>query len=722
MNETVKQMFWLWQTSITERLDAFNKFKEQTKQNTFNQNIDNSFAWLESVYTSWQTATDPAVRQQANDIVRKWEIAMQVRNYAASQWKDRSSWTDPQVINTMAASDPKFKQAYLEFKNDPNATDSTGFAINMWWIKDPKIINANEDQAPDYDYQGNFLTEWFRPIINTSAALATKLDNRANAKWGYEINEETMAKLEEQGISPYVAQNWWAFSQYLYEKYGRALTLDQQIKDEEMQYVSKHPELLDRFINNAETNLAIWEWALDTAFSITAPWIKTLLMWVWETNVWWALLNVAWEFLELWWSLINKLPLLRDRKENLSEEDQDRFDAFVWNTAAYLIAKWKAKKWELKLENSLSPRNIIRNFDRLVEKTRNANIMDIMNDVKWNIKSMVIDWKATPEKVNETAWKIIKWENIGDQVKATETLTKVDTKWVKTYAELSERIQTAMNDVLAKEEALYKNDPTKLTPEYTHNNVKVWWETITVKPVENAINLLKDMYEWNDVKIAELEQTLKKFETKWLTRWEINKLAQEISKEANNYTTKNQLKNTKSAKDIEDIRSSVKEVARKWNEELEKLDSEWSAMKNTKTLVDKAENEVLKAKQNLADKNLLEKLWWYAGDLLKKWWVKALLWKVFKKYISEDTLTWVEREKALSSYLDKFDRLTKRLWTAQTEAELKAAAEQFNELLKPKELPYKWWEIWGWTIDLTQDSMISTEKWNVFREWQILEE
>jgi hypothetical protein len=31
----------------------------------------------------------------------------------------------------MAAADPKFKQAYLEFKNDPNNTDSTGFAINM---------------------------------------------------------------------------------------------------------------------------------------------------------------------------------------------------------------------------------------------------------------------------------------------------------------------------------------------------------------------------------------------------------------------------------------------------------------------------------------------------------------------------------------------------------------------------------------------------------------
>lgn len=134
MDETVKKMFWLW-TTISEKLDAFNKFKEQTKQNTFSQNIDKNFKWLESVYTSWQTATDPQVRAQANDIVRKWEIAMQVRNYVASQWKDRSSRTDPQVIDTMAFVDPKFKQAYLEFKNDPNATDSTGFAVNMWWIK-----------------------------------------------------------------------------------------------------------------------------------------------------------------------------------------------------------------------------------------------------------------------------------------------------------------------------------------------------------------------------------------------------------------------------------------------------------------------------------------------------------------------------------------------------------------------------------------------------------
>lgn len=135
MDETVKQMFWLWTTKISERLAAFNKFKEQTKQNTFSQNIDKNFSWLESVYVSWQTATNPQVREQANDIVRKWELAMQIRNYAASQWKDRSSWTDPQVINTMASVDPKFKEAYLAFKDDPTNTDTTGFAMNMWWIK-----------------------------------------------------------------------------------------------------------------------------------------------------------------------------------------------------------------------------------------------------------------------------------------------------------------------------------------------------------------------------------------------------------------------------------------------------------------------------------------------------------------------------------------------------------------------------------------------------------
>lgn len=691
MNETVKQMFWLWQTSITERLDAFNKFKEQTKQNTFNQNIDNSFAWLESVYTSWQTATDPAVRQQANDIVRKWEIAMQVRNYAASQWKDRSSWTDPQVINTMAASDPKFKQAYLEFKNDPNATDSTGFAINMWWIKDPEIINANEDQAPDYDYQGNFLTEWFRPIINTSAALATKLDNSINAKWGYEINEETMAKLEEQGISPYVAQNWWAFSQYLYEKYGRALTLDQQIKDEEMQYVSKHPELLDRFINNAETNLAMWEWALDTAFSITAPWIKTLLMWVWETKVWWALLNVAWEFLELWWSLINKLPLLRSRKENLPEEDQDRFDAFVWNTAAYLIAKWKAKKWELKLEKSLSPRNIIRNFDRLVEKTRNANIMDIMNDVKWNIKSMVIDWKATPEKVNETAWKIVKGRNLKDQTKASNTLSKIDTEWVKTYSELADRIKTSMEDIMKQEDEIYGKDKTTYKPEDTRSTVDVTsdWQTTTVelKPVEDAIELLKDMYEWEELTLAKLENMEKKFNTEWLTRWEINNLARAISNRSKAYDAKNELRNTKPARDVESTRQAVKEFARQWDAELKNLDKDYSDMSNTKSLVDNVANDVLKAKENLANKNILQKVWWLAWELLDLVWGKSFVQKLLPKLLWDEKMSAITREKQLQTNLKKLNRLTNRLKNAATDVEVADAVEEFNNSMSlPEQL------------------------------------
>lgn len=668
-----------WFGNIWQQFDALKQYKEQAKQNISNQNINTGFDNIKSLYDTSLTATDPNTVKQAKNATKFSEAMMAWREEAAKHWKDWSNATDKNVYAELKNMYPDIYDKLKAYTTD-DAMDVTGFKVSMWWLKEADI--ANEDQAPDYDYQGNFLTEWFRPIINTSAALATKLDNRANAKWGYEINDKTMAKLEGQGISPFVAQNWWAFSQYLYEKYGRALTLDQQIKDEEMQYVSKHPELLDRFINNAETNLAIWEWALDTAFSITAPWIKTLLMWVWETNVWWALLNVAWEFLELWWSLINKLPLLRDRKENLSEEDQDRFDAFVWNTAAYLIAKWKAKKWELKLEKSLSPRNIIRNFDRLVEKTRNANITDIMNDVKWNIKSMVIDWKATPEKVNETAWKIVKGRNLKDQTKASNTLSKVDTEWVKTYSELSERVQKAMDDNMLKQSDIYKQDTTTYKPEQTRSTVDVEnaWRTTTktLSPVEDAINLLKEMYEWDPIQEAWLENLIKKFNEEWLTREEINNLSKAISNKSNSYNAKNELKRTKSAQDVERIRQAVKDFARQWSEELKNLDKDYSDMANTKTLVDNMADEVLKAKENLANKNILQKVWWLAWEILDFVWGKNFIQKILPRLLWDEKMSAITRERQLQNNLNKLNRLTNRLKNAATDVEVADAVEEFN--------------------------------------------
>lgn len=677
-----------WFGNIWQQFDALKQYKEQAKQNISNQNINTGFDNIKSLYDTSLTATDPNTVKQAKNATKFSEAMMAWREEAAKHWKDWSNATDKDVYAELKNMYPDIYDKLKAYTAD-DAMDVTGFKVSMWWLKEADI--ANEDQAPDYDYQGNFLTEWFRPIINTSAALATKLDNRANAKWGYEINEETMAKLEEQGISPYVAQNWWAFSQYLYEKYGRALTLDQQIKDEEMQYVSKHPELLDRFINNAETNLAVWEWALDTAFSITAPWIKTLLMWVGETKVWWALLNVAWEFLELWWSLINKLPLLRDRKENLSEEDQDRFDAFVWNTAAYLIAKWKAKKWELKLEKSLSPRNIIRNFDRLVEKTRNANITDIMNDVKWNIKSMVIDWKATPEKVNETAWKIVKGRNLKDQTKASNTLSKVDTEWVKTYSELADRIKTSMEDIMKQEDEIYGKDKTTYKPEDTRSTVDVTsdWQTTTVelKPVEDAIELLKDMYEWEELNLAKLENMEKKFNTEWLTRWEINNLARAISNRSKAYDAKNELRNTKPARDVESTRQAVKEFARQWDEELKNLDKDYSDMSNTKSLVDNVANDVLKAKENLANKNILQKVWWLAWEILDLVWGKSFIQKVLPRLLWDEKMSAITREKQLQTNLKKLNRLTNRLKNAATDVEVTDAVEEFNNSMSlPEQL------------------------------------
>lgn len=682
MNESNINSVWLFKT-IWQRMDEFNKFKETSKVQTQQSNLDAQFNEMQNVYSSWLTATDPWTIKTTNNVTKMSEAAMRWKEYAQSKGKDRSSWTTPQVLTELKNSEPNFLSNFDMYMSD-DSMDSTGFAMNMWWIK-PEVQQEEMD-APDYEYQWNFLTEWFKPIINMSASLATKLDNKINSKGWYEVDEETAKLLEEQGISPYVAQNGWAFSQYLYEKYGRALTLDQNIKDEEIQYVSQHPELLDRFINNAETNLALWEWALDTAFSITAPWMKTLLMWIWETKRWWALLWAAWELIALWGNVINNVPWLSQWRDNLPDEDKHRFDAFVWNIATYLLLKWRAKKWEVKIEQSLNPRNIIRKFERMVEETPKANLMDIMKNVKSNVKSMIIDWKATPEKVNETAWKIVKGRNLKDQQKATNALSKTNIEDVTTYAELAKRIESAMNDIISKEDEIYKKDTTTYKPEQTRSTTEVEnaWQKTTIEntPVEDAINLLKEMYEWDKLNEAALNNLIQKFETEWLTKWEINNLSRAIGSKSNSYNAKNELKKTKSAQDVERIRQAVKEFARWENEELKNLDKDYSDMKNTKDLVDKMSDEVLKAKENLANKNLLQKVSGLAWEIIDLVWGKNFIQKVLPKMFWDEKMSAITREKQLSNNLNKLNRLTNRLKTAVTEAEVASAVEEFNSAME----------------------------------------
>ena len=671
MDETKTNSMWgIGFMSMRQRLDDYYKQKELAKQSVWEQNVNNSFNSMQNLQNLSLTAKDNKVQEKSNKLLKVDELVMEAKNYATTQWKNWDNANTWQIMNTLAKVYwQEFKDRYQAYMNN-SKMDWQSFARWMWW--------REQEQAPQYEYQWNFLTEFFKPIFNTSASLATKLDERNNT-----LNEIKQKNYKVEWVDyDYEYMDGWAFSQYLYDKYGRVITLDQDILEEEQNYVNRNPQVLDRFKNPNKSSLWVWEWALDIAFTITAPWIKALLMGMGETETWWKILNVVWEVISFWWSIVNKLPWLKQFRDGLDEEDQARFDALVGNTILYAKGKTKIER----AEKAINPKNMIKRFNEIKTEKPNANIKDISNSLIQKWWSKLVDGKVSEQKVNETAWKIVKWRNVKDQMEATNALAKIDTEWVKTYSELAERLQKWMDDIMNKENEIYSKDTRTYKPEDTRStmDVKNAWQTTTVNltPVEDAINLLKEMYEWDQVQMAWLENLIKKFETEWLTRWEINNLSKAISSKSNSYNAKNELKKTKSAQDVERIRRNVKEFARQWDEELISLDKDYWNIANTKELVNSVSEEVLRAKENLANRNLLQKVWWLVWEILNIVWWKQVISKLLPKLVWDEKMSALTREKQLNANLKKFQRMSERLSNATTEAEVKTIVEEFNTDLK----------------------------------------
>ena len=648
-------------SNIWKQFEALKQYKEQSKQNITNQNINTGFDNIKSLYDTSLTTTNPDTIKQAKNATKFSEAMMAGREEAEKHWKNWYNSEDKDVYAELRNMYPDLKEKLIAYRDD-DAMDITGFKMSMGWLKDTDIINNNEDQVSDYEHQWNFLTDFFSNIMKGIAWVETLYEEKQN-----KINRIKQENYNAEWVDyNYDEKNSWAFAQYMYDKYGAYLSMylnndKRDIVEKEREYISKNPDILDRYKNKSESLLSVWEWALDTVFTVSAPIVKALLMWIWETRIGWEVLNGIWELLTLGGEQVNKLPVLKDFRDSLpTEEDQARFDALVGNIIAYKFWKKKVKEAETKI----NPTNIIKNFKEMKQKNPNANITDI----------------------NEIAWKIVNGKNFKSQTEASNALSKTNTEWVKTYTELSERIQKSMDDNMTQQSDIYKQDTTVYKPEQTRSTVDVEnaWRTTTteLRPVEDAIELLKDMYEWDTILMAWLENLIKKFNEEWLTREEINSLSQAISSKSNSYNAKNELKKTKSAQDVERIRQAVKEFARQWSEELENLDRDWSNMKNTKELVDDMSDKVLQAKQNLANRNLLQKVWWVLWTIFVKGGIKSFLWKILDKRVDPDeTLNPLTRQKELNNNLQKFNKLMDKLKTATTETEVNSAVEEFNNAM-----------------------------------------
>lgn len=663
---------------IRERLSWLRSFREgavlrkaKQTQNTLDMDSNN-------LYEQSLNVNNKNLSEKYNQASQSAAAASMIKSYAERNGDDWSDLNTPQEILT----------EYLTINDDDNtynrlmdfvksSQDPEEFWLEMWWIEKDwwdKLWDFAKNTGQNFL---SFFESWWEAVRNLVNWWI----------WALEWDQTPWA------LENYAKMNYWK----------DFYSLSETEKAEAREAVSSK-EWLDMYKPTAQRiTLKWWEAWLDALFTAFAPWIKAWfsVAWAWaEADVpvvsdvlWWALwwLDKVNGF--IWW-IVTEVPWLSDFRDSLqTEQEKKEFDNFLW-----MIVLWKImqKRWgriknsrSLKetVINELDPRVTIEEFQKRVTEAP-ADVKEWINRAR--------DWKATQENLQEQAWKIVKTKTVEETETATRALQDADVAWAKNYKELNDRLINRWKEIEALEDAEYaKTDDIKFKPEdtkYTKEYEQDWYKTTReINSVQEWIDLLKDFYEWNPDKSASLELLEAKFKNEWLNKREINNISRAIAQEYETYKARWQEKTSIKSKDVEDIRRAVKNFAREWNERLVELDKQWSDNMNTRAMIKDVQNEIVRAKNNLANKNILQKTAWTLWKIFNAiWWTEALSKAWLKWLIGNDWLDPITRQNKLKSNLNRFNRLNERLNWAKNKTEVKEIVKEFNEEFEKANWPVEW--------------------------------
>lgn len=213
----------------------------------------------------------------------------------------------------------------------------------------------------------------------------------------------------------------------------------------------------------------------------------------------------------------------------------------------------------------------------------------------------------TPE---EATGQVIQGKT-GDVAAAHRTLSSLDTKGVKTYADLTSKLQSEIKPLAQKVDAELMKDPTaKPLSSFTQ---KVGYQKINY--VQEAINHLKELYKGtSDIKGI---NTIQNLEAKAIKDGLTNKEVNDISRTyGNEFGTKAFSKvngdplTSVNAQKFENIRSGLKDTARKGlgGDEAKLLDAKLSDLYDTKALIDKQTERVNASTQKTSKVGVVPKI------------------------------------------------------------------------------------------------------------------
>lgn len=275
------------------------------------------------------------------------------------------------------------------------------------------------------------------------------------------------------------------------------------------------------------------------------------------------------------------------------------------------------------------------------------------------------DFGAPQKTVAEAVGQVA--QGTTKQIKpVTKALTSIDTKGVKTFKDLSDKIKTSIpefaktvDNELSKDATKYAlNDLAKVAKTTGGQEVKTDFITRATEHLKEAYTAIGD-----DVAAKEMEELAIRASKEGLTRKEVNDIARKYGEEFGSkaFGKTGEALTSVNAQAYENTRKGLKEVARKGlgGKEALAADETLSSLYETRKLIDKNVEAVNKLRQKINERGLLEKAGHYISkyaDMVTGGSIRGLVGGLLPRGAGYKVLNALDLEELLSKNLETINK------------------------------------------------------------------
>lgn len=299
-------------------------------------------------------------------------------------------------------------------------------------------------------------------------------------------------------------------------------------------------------------------------------------------------------------------------------------------------------------------------------------------------------------KALETAGRIIQGDEEAKNI-ALEVFKNLDTKGVKTYKELAERMGAKGKELMQQVDDELLKDSKGYS--FWDNLVKKEIETaggtkkITETPISDGIEQLKELYEkvGDQISFAKMEGMEDKFAKEGLSLKEMNDLARQYSSEfwKKAFNKMGEPKTSVSSELYESQRKAIKDFVRDKmpDDAVKNLDQQYSQISNTRAWVEKMAEKVNTLTQKTKKKGFLEKAWGLVANVIDKasgWSLKGFIGKLLPSNVGNKINNSLDMEAELPKLLKEMQGFVWviKKWSNGAKNQIAQYAENLDKLIK----------------------------------------